>query len=227
MKKLFIFSMILAATMSFFASCKDDDGYNDADADRLPMPMFRSTQNTASTTTPYYCDIASRVDPGISLYLQQHGYKASTHVNDMRLFWYGVDGADAYELKAKVAGTSWDKAENPNLLDTILTADQLTALLPAAAMMMNRRSLLWKLLLPIFMAHGSWLSGTVNLLLRAHTATSFSTARTRLSRCIRSLTVCMVAISPVRSLSRTIHTRATSSAEAMITVWATGTRVIS
>ena len=47
MKKLFIFSMILAATMSFFASCKDDDGYNDADADRLPMPMFRSTQNTA------------------------------------------------------------------------------------------------------------------------------------------------------------------------------------
>lgn len=42
----------------------------------------------------------------------------------------------------------------------------------------DRRSLLWKLHLPIFMAHGSWLSGTVNLLLRAHTATSFSTART-------------------------------------------------
>lgn len=101
------------------------------------------------------------------------------------------------------------------------------ALLPAAAMMKNRRSLLWKLHLPIFMAHGSWLSGTVNLLLRAHTATSFSIARTRLSRCIRSLTVCMVAISPVRSLSRTIHTRATSSAVAMITVRATGTRVIS
>ena len=38
---------------------------------------------------------------------------------------------------------------------------------------------------------------------------------------------CMVAISPVRSLSRTIHTRATSSAVAMITVRATGTRVIS
>ena len=84
-----------------------------------------------------------------------------------------------------------------------------------------------KLRLPIFMAHGSWLSGTVNLLLRAHTATSFSIARTGLSRCIRSLTVCMVAISPVRSLSRTIHTRATSSAEAMIMVRATGIRVIS
>lgn len=128
MKKLFIFSMILAATMSFFASCKDDDGYNDADADRLPMPMFRHNQNIASTSNPYYCDIASNVDPNIALYLQQHGYKASNHINDMRLFWYGVDGADAYELKAKVAGTSWDKEENPNLLDTILTADQLSFL---------------------------------------------------------------------------------------------------
>lgn len=120
--------MMLAATMSFFASCTDDDSYNDADADRLPMPMFRNTQNTASSTTPYYCDIASRVDPNISLYLQQHGYKASTHVNDMRLFWYGVEGADAYELKAKVQGTSWEKEENANLLDTILTADQLSFL---------------------------------------------------------------------------------------------------
>ena len=46
----------------------------------------------------------------------------------MRLFWYGVDGADAYELKGKVMGTSWDKEENPNLLDTILTADQLSFL---------------------------------------------------------------------------------------------------
>lgn len=114
--------------MSFFASCKDKEGYNDADADRLPMPMFRNTQNTGSTTTPYYCDIASRVDPSITLYLQQHGYKASTHVNDMRLFWYGVDGADAYELKAKIASASWEKEKNPNLLDTILTADQLSFL---------------------------------------------------------------------------------------------------
>ena len=59
--------MILAATMSFFASCKDDDGYNDADADRLPMPMFRSTQNTASSTTPYYCDIRAASRGGIRL----------------------------------------------------------------------------------------------------------------------------------------------------------------
>lgn len=77
--------------------------------------------------------------------------------------------------------------------------------------------------------HGTWKLAEWNgePLAEGTTATSFSTARTRLSRCIRSLTVCMVAISLVRSLSRTIHTRATSSAEAMITVRATGTRVIS
>lgn len=129
MKKLFIFSMILAAAATqVLTSCKDDDGYSDADANRLPMPMFRHTTNTGSKTTPYYCDIASNVDKNIMPYLQQHGYKASTHINDMRLFWYGVDGADAYELKAKIQGTSWEKEENPNLLDTILTADQLSFL---------------------------------------------------------------------------------------------------
>lgn len=129
MKKLFIFSMILAAAATqVLTSCKDDDGYSDADANRLPMPMFRHTQNTGSKTNPYYCDIASKVDPNIAQYLQQHGYKVSTHINDMRLFWYGVDGADAYELKAKIQGTSWEKEENPNVLDTILTADQLSFL---------------------------------------------------------------------------------------------------
>ena len=49
--------------------------------------------------------------------------------------------------------------------------------------------------------HGTWKLAEWNgepAVLRAHTATSFSIARTRLSRCIRSLTVCMVAISPVQ-----------------------------
>ena len=129
MKKLFIFSIIMAATIALFSSCKDDDNYGDGDnADRLYMPMFRTTQNTATKTTPYYCDIAANVDPQIETYLAQHGYKASNHVNDIRLFWYGVEGADAYELKGKVQGTSWDPAENPNLLDVIIPADQLSYL---------------------------------------------------------------------------------------------------
>ncbi len=121
--------MLIAASAAIFTGCKDDnEDFSGSDADRLFMPMFRLTQNMNSTTTDYHCDIASRVDPQIETYLVQHGYKTSTHVNDMRLFWYGVEGADAYELKAKVQGTSWDKAENPNLLDTILTADQLSFL---------------------------------------------------------------------------------------------------
>lgn len=128
MKKLLILAITCAATASSLTSCKDNVSYDDADADRLPMPMFRTTQNTGSSTTPYYCDIASRVDPNIETYLQQHGQKVSDHINDMRLFWYGVDGADAYELKAKVASTSWEKEKNPSMLDTILTADQLTFL---------------------------------------------------------------------------------------------------
>ncbi len=129
MKKILLYSMLIAASAAIFTGCKDDnEDFGGSDADRLFMPMFRLTQNLNSTTTDYHCDIASRVDPQIETYLNQHGYKTSTHVNDMRLFWYGVEGADAYELKAKVQGTSWDKAENPNLLDTILTADQLSFL---------------------------------------------------------------------------------------------------
>ncbi len=129
MKKILLYSMLIAASAAVFTGCKDDnEDFSGSDADRLFMPMFRLSQNLNSTTTDYHCDIASNVDPQIETYLVQHGYKTSTHVNDMRLFWYGVEGADAYELKAKVQGTSWDKAENPNLLDTILTADQLSFL---------------------------------------------------------------------------------------------------
>lgn len=120
---------MFAATLSVLTSCSDDDSVYGSDADRLFMPMFRHTVNTASSTTLYYCDIASEVDPKIEMYLSQHGYKSSTHVNDMRLFWYTVDGAVGYELKAKVQGTSWEKEENPQLLDTILVGGDLNTFL--------------------------------------------------------------------------------------------------
>lgn len=129
MKKIFIFAMIMAAASSVFTSCKDEvDSVSNSDADRLFMPMFRTTTNTASSTTDYHCDIASRVDANIALYLTQHGQKVSSHVNDMRLFWYGVDGAEGYQLRRVIQGKSWDPSENPNVMDTILTADQLTFL---------------------------------------------------------------------------------------------------
>lgn len=124
MKKIFLYSLMLASALSVFTSCKDDDTVS-GDANRLFMPMFRTTPNTGSSTTPYYCDIASKVDPNIETYLAEHGYKASTHVNDMRLFWYAVEGAEAYQLRAKVQGTQWDRDE---VLDTILSPDQLSFL---------------------------------------------------------------------------------------------------
>ena len=129
MKKILVFATIFATTLSVLTSCKDDDSVFGSDADRLFMPMFRHTVNTATSTTLYYCDIASRVDPNIETYLAQKGLKSSTHVNDMRLFWYTVDGAVGYELKAKIQGTSWEKDENPQLLDTILVGGDVNTFL--------------------------------------------------------------------------------------------------
>ena len=129
MKKILVFATIFATTLSVLTSCNDDDSVFGSDADRLFMPMFRHTVNTASSTTLYYCDIASRVDPNIETYLAQKGLKSSTHVNDMRLFWYTVDGAVGYELKAKIQGTSWEKDENPQLLDTILVGQDINTFL--------------------------------------------------------------------------------------------------
>lgn len=119
---------MLAVSLAVTTSCSDDDSTAGSEADRLFMPMFRTTPNTASSTTPYYCDIAANVDKNIMPYLAQKGLKASNHVNDMRLFWYSVEGAQGYELKGKIQGTSWEKSENPQLLDTILTADQVSFL---------------------------------------------------------------------------------------------------
>lgn len=132
MKKIFFYSMMFVASMSLFTSCSDDDNtYAGTDADRLFMPMFRTTTNTASSTTPYHCDIASKVDAyeEVASFLAARGLKASSHVNDMRLFWYEVDGAVGYELKAKVQGTSWEKEENPNLIDTILVGGDVNTFL--------------------------------------------------------------------------------------------------
>lgn len=126
MKKYSLYTLLMLLTGTIlFSSCKDDDNAGSADANRLFMPMFRHTVNTSSSTTEFYCDIASRVDQNIATYLEKKGEKVSTHVNDMRLFWYGVEGADAYQLKAKVQGTEWDRDE---VLDVVIPADQLTFL---------------------------------------------------------------------------------------------------
>lgn len=121
--------LALAAVALSATSCSDDDTTFSADADRLFMPQFRLTQNLNNTTTLYHCDIASRVDPQIETWLNENKQPVSTHVNDIRLFWYTVNDAVGYELKAKVQGTSWEKDENPNLLDTILVGKDVNTFL--------------------------------------------------------------------------------------------------
>lgn len=111
MKKFsFYFLLLLVFTAFVTTGCKDDkidaDNY-DHQSDRLFMPQFRVTQNTGNSQDQYGCGIAS-----------EFPYSGSTHVNDIWLNWYGVDGAVAYHLKGKVQGGRWNKDE---VLDTILT----------------------------------------------------------------------------------------------------------
>ena len=114
MKKYSFYCLLLLASASLaFTSCKDDkvdtDNY-DHQSDRLFMPQFRVTQNTSNSQDQYGCGIAS-----------EFPYSGSTHVNDIWLNWYGVEGAVAYHLKGKVQGGRWNKDE---VLDTMLYVDE-------------------------------------------------------------------------------------------------------
>jgi len=108
--------LLLICTAMSMTSCSDKDsstvdeeGYN---SERLFMPMFRLSQNTNvnANVDPYGCGRASMFE-----------LSGSTHVNDMWLNWYEVDGASGYRLQARVGVGTWD---NPNeiVLDTILPA---------------------------------------------------------------------------------------------------------
>lgn len=110
MKKYSIFLLMLLASASMvLTSCKDDDKATDNythQSDRLFMPQFRVTQNTGNSSDQYGCGSAA-----------QFQYSGSTHVNDIWLNWYAVDGAVAYHLKGKVQGGRWNQDE---VLDTML-----------------------------------------------------------------------------------------------------------
>jgi len=110
MKKYsFYLLLLLAGTSMVLTSCKDDDKNTDNythQSDRLFMPQFRVTQNTGNSSDQYGCGAAD-----------QFTQSGSTHVNDIWLNWYAVDGAVAYHLKGKVQGGRWFKDE---VLDTIL-----------------------------------------------------------------------------------------------------------
>lgn len=109
MKKINIYLMVLFASASIlFSGCSDDDniGSEEYSSERLFMPMFRVESNTNESSDRYACTIASEA-PDCS----------STHVNDVMLYWYGVEGASGYRLRAKVQGTDW---ELNSVLDIVL-----------------------------------------------------------------------------------------------------------
>ncbi|WP_154655680.1 hypothetical protein [Xylanibacter oryzae] len=115
MKKYRIYLMTLLAQVMVFSGCTDKtDSYGDDG--RLFMPMFRLQANTNNSSDRYACNIASNIpDCG------------STHVNDIMLYWYGVNGATGYRIKSKIQGTDWDKN---CVLDTIVNPETLEILHP-------------------------------------------------------------------------------------------------
>lgn len=122
MKKYYLYLMTMLAGVSMlFSSCSDDDdklGNEEYNSERLFMPQFRRQQNTGISdgADPYQCQIAAN---------SQDPTCASRYVNDIILYWYGVEGAVGYQIKAKVQGTEWDRDE---VLDTIVGAETLQLL---------------------------------------------------------------------------------------------------
>lgn len=119
MKKYSIYLMTLLAGISMlFPSCSDDNkdlaSNEEYNSERLFMPMFRRQQNTNQTSDRYACAIASEATDC-----------PSNHVNDIMLYWYGVNGASGYHIKAIIQGTDW----NLNcVLDTIVGPETLELL---------------------------------------------------------------------------------------------------
>lgn len=84
MKKIFLMTLALLSTLSFY-SCKDDEVIGTDEANRLFRPMFRTNDNTGKDGDPYMCAIED--------------------YNDIHMYWYLVDDAVAYEVKW--AAFSW------------------------------------------------------------------------------------------------------------------------
>lgn len=108
MKKLLIYSLCMFAVSLGFVSCSDDDDVP-AGSDRLFRTMFRCDNNTGKgDSDPYNCAVVD--------------------LNDVHLYWFGVEGAYGYQirwaLQPNVSGgaQAWHDTDSLGLLegDTIL-----------------------------------------------------------------------------------------------------------
>ena len=108
MKKFLIYSLSLFAVSMGFVSCSEDDDVP-VGADRKFMTMFRCDNNTGKgDSDPYNCAVVD--------------------LNDVHLYWYGVEGAYGYQirwaLQPNVSGgaQAWHETDSLGLLsgDTII-----------------------------------------------------------------------------------------------------------
>ncbi|MDD3387664.1 MAG: hypothetical protein PHU58_04275, partial [Prevotella sp.] len=111
MKKIILYTLSLLMVLPALYSCKDDASISDA-AGREFMTMFRKDDNTGKgDTDPYNCHVQD--------------------MNDVHLYWYGVNGAAGYEIKMALQptvsqgmATDWENPANI-LLDTIVGPETL------------------------------------------------------------------------------------------------------
>ena len=79
MKKFFLYSLMVLTSVGFATSCNDDDEVSET-AQREFMTLFRCENNTNKSSDPYACSVVD--------------------LNDVHLYWYGVDGCAGYEIKS-------------------------------------------------------------------------------------------------------------------------------
>ena len=106
--KLYI--LLTAFLASGFYACSDDDKVvvdEDNNPERLFMPMFRSERNGVATSDRFYSGVANG------------------SVNDIQLYWYGVNGASGYHIKGLIQGRDWNR-QSDLIVDEIVGPDVLS-----------------------------------------------------------------------------------------------------
>lgn len=100
MKNIIKIILVVVAATSLYSCQKDFWDVSDIEKNRMFMTMFRKTENTGNSSDTAACQV--------------------TNYNDVKLYWYGVEGASGYRIKMKLQSASWDSAA---LLDTTVTPD--------------------------------------------------------------------------------------------------------
>ncbi len=106
MKKIFLYTFALLATLGTFSCSDKDEASYEASSDRLMRPIFRTNLTVSNgSNDPYLCKVVG--------------------LNSIQLYWSRIEGATGYEIKASTnqsianAPENWDDA-SLLVLDTIV-----------------------------------------------------------------------------------------------------------